>query len=147
MEKMKNSNLLYKRYSNAYSVAKTIIVFGGSLKVIGIVVGILFLIIAIINIDKALTVMAGSIILALFFGLFFYALGVLICAMGEMNRAVLDTAINTSTLFSDEIKYRIIFSQNKLQETQNKSIEYECSECKQSVSADATVCPNCGTKL
>ncbi len=101
---------MVKRYTDAYLVARTTTVIGEMIKVGG------FLVAALIvaggwfmdsKFGAGFVGYAGS-ILGLVLVLVFYVLGVLVVAQGQILRATLDTAVNSSTQVSKEDVARIL---------------------------------------
>lgn len=104
---------LFTRYQDAYHVANVIVIVGSICKAIGFILGGLLAFGGIylysnangFNVDGIIGVIAT--ISGIFLSLLFFILGTLICAVGEINRATLDTAVNTSTFLSNEDRARI----------------------------------------
>jgi len=93
--------LLTKRYQNAYLVANTTNAIGSFIKGIGILLGVIICVAAFVGGSKIGTVVGvvgviGGIVVGCFIAMF----GVLICALGQVLRATLDVAVNTSPLLS-----------------------------------------------
>lgn len=105
--------VLSKRYSNAYKVAKGIITYGGITKGITLVLGIGILLIgAFLAVNGGFTLGPGLLLAVMGIGLVIggYIAGVLIQASGQLMLTTVDTAVNTSTLISVDEKGRIIGS-------------------------------------
>lgn len=86
------------RYNDAYSVGEGLIGYGGLLKVIGIVLGILMGLVAFGGASIHPTIVLMSLVLAVFIGGTFYSMGIFISGIGQMLTASLDTAVNTALL-------------------------------------------------
>ena len=98
-----------KRYFDAYRVAKTIDGFGSIIKAIGIIFALLLVLIGVFAYSQSrgesvvVAVSILSIILGISIGGLFFVVGVLVSAQGQVLKASLDTAVNTSPfLLSDE---------------------------------------------
>jgi hypothetical protein len=95
------------RYGDGYRAARTAVLMGTLIKVLGAPLGLLA--------GFGAYAAAGAfgqgprgvgLLLALFFGAgafaLFFALGVLACALGRLKRAALDAAVNTSPFLTNE---------------------------------------------
>ena len=97
------------RYRDAYSVAESIIGWGVLLKVLGIVGAIAIAVFGLVaGANFGMGAIVASFIVAASVGATLYALGVTVAAQGQIIRAVLDTAVNTSPLLSTEEKRDVI---------------------------------------
>src|SRR5439155_25055367 len=97
------------RYRDAYSVAQVTIAWGTLLKILGIIAGVatVFLgFVAATNFGMG-AIIASFVVAASVAGIM-YALGVTVAAQGQIIRAILDTAVNTSPLLSTEQKREVI---------------------------------------
>lgn len=97
---------LMRRYTDAYMVARTISGAGETIKVVGFAVAAC---IALAGCAAASQVGTSFGFVAFFFGAAvavpFYVLGILVSAQGQMLKATLDTAVNSSPLLSqDEVR-------------------------------------------
>ncbi|SRR5579885_344042 len=105
---------LMNRYKDAYLVARVTVRFGGIIKLIGIIIGALFAIIGFISIgngragDAAFAVGFVSIVFGIFAGVLFYIVGVFVSAQGQILKASLDSAVNSSPFLGDEHRARIM---------------------------------------
>ena len=104
---------LLKMYGDAYLVAKTVVGIGSLLKVAGVLFAVAILAVTLMiisgltgsNADAALFI---GIFLAIVIGLMFYAFGTLIAAQGQITKASLDSAVNSSPFLTDEFRARIM---------------------------------------
>jgi hypothetical protein len=106
------STPLGRRYADAYAVARTIVGLGGTVKVLAYVVGGL---VAFAVIVEAVQGGAGSqlvttslVLAGSAAAIAIYVLGVLVTAVGQILRATLDTAVNTSPLLAKDDVRRIM---------------------------------------
>ena len=104
-----NTELLIKRYKDAYTVATVIISFGTALKVIGLLVGAGMFIGGFAFTENAesmthqlkeIYIVAGAVI-GIVLWLIFYVLGVLSSCQGQVLRASLDEAVYVCPFFTD----------------------------------------------
>jgi hypothetical protein len=103
---------LMKRYRDAYLVGKVIDGFGGLVKAIGMVVAALLvvagLLLAVNGREAAFALGVVGIFSGIFVGLLFYLLGVLVSAQGQILKASLDSAVNTSPFLVNEHRAKIM---------------------------------------
>lgn len=98
-------NALMSRYRDSYLVARTVTAFGEVVKIIASVIGGVILLIALIAGGQSAWYFFGGIILAAVVGIPIYVLGVLVTAQGQILKATLDTAVNSSPLLTkDEMR-------------------------------------------
>jgi hypothetical protein len=106
------------RYLDAYRVARATETIGQALKVLAILLAGLCVIIAVAGLRQSLIADLNSfngapvlmgLVAAVAVGIPFYALGILVCAIGQVLKATLDTAVHTSPLFdkSDVVQIMI----------------------------------------
>ena len=96
------------RYQDGYRVAKLINGFGQTCKVAGIGLGGLILLgCAMAPSGSSFLVVIGLVVGSIV-GFAGWAIGVLISAQGQMVKATLDTAVNTSPFLSNEERARIM---------------------------------------
>jgi hypothetical protein len=90
---------VFARYKEAYRMAKATITFGNIIKVLALIIGIL-LIVAGFNasVQYGPNAFFASLLLVAFIAIPIFIAGFLVSAQGEILRAVLDTAVNTSPL-------------------------------------------------
>lgn len=102
----RGSSPLIGRYTDAYLIARTTNGFGQAIKVIGLILGVL---IAVVGAGKLGDGPAGAFagfLLGAVVALPAYVLGVIVSAQGQILKATLDTAVNSSPLLShDEIRH------------------------------------------
>ncbi len=104
---------LLTRYKDAYLVAKATVGFGGLIKGIGVVLAILIALAAITMAIQTngeiafipLLMGAGT---ASFVGVLIYLLGILVSAQGQILKASLDSAVNTSPFLSNAQRANIM---------------------------------------
>jgi heme/copper-type cytochrome/quinol oxidase subunit 4 len=105
---------LMKRYTDAYLVARATNGFGILIKVIGIVIGILLALIGFMVASQSGPRDPMSIlgIIGIAFGVFtgalFYIIGVLVSAQGQILKASLDSAVNTSPFLTNEDRAKVM---------------------------------------
>jgi hypothetical protein len=101
------------RYRNAYAIANGNIAIGNALKVIGIVLAIVIILAAVSKSSNSFGSSAwimGGLVGGVFVGISAYSIGIWITSQGQMMKATIDTAINTSPLIDNEQKKQIIQS-------------------------------------
>lgn len=94
---------LMRRYSDAYLVASTINTTGQTIKVVGIAAAAAVALGGCaVGSQLGGAVGFAGVLLGAIVALPFYVLGVLVAAQGQILRATIDTAVNTSPLISRE---------------------------------------------
>src|SRR5438105_10188121 len=100
-----------RRYSDAYIVAATIVGFGDTIKALGVGFAAILLVIALIVGTKGI----GGVLIALMIavaavgiGIVLYFLGIVVAAQGQILKASLDTAVNSSPFLPDAARARIM---------------------------------------
>jgi hypothetical protein len=88
------------RYQDAYRIADGAITLGNIIKLVGLVLGGLILLVGVIGASGfgGATVFLGSLIFAVVVAGGGFIAGVFLSAQGQMIRATLDIAVNTSSL-------------------------------------------------
>jgi hypothetical protein len=107
---------LTSRYSDAYRVAATAVVIGATLKILAVCAGGLALIVSMLPVSRAIagagsadsTALLIGLVAAVLVGVPLYALGILVSAHGQVLKATLDTAVNTSPFLANEQKANIL---------------------------------------
>ena len=95
---------IMSRYMDAYLVARTITAVGATVKVIAFVIGGGIALISLVACSQSM-VYAGGIILGAIVAIPIYVLGILVAAQGQILKATLDTAVNSSPLLTkDEMR-------------------------------------------
>jgi hypothetical protein len=110
----KRISALMRRYKDAYLVARAVNGYGSIIKVAGIIIGSLLMLVGLFLVfqrDNTSFALASGVML-LFFGIFvgvlFYLIGILISAQGQILKASLDGAVNTSPFLTDDNRARIM---------------------------------------
>lgn len=108
------------RYIDAYRVANTAVAFGNTVKTVGVVLAALIFIPALLftlasanqTSGNGMALALGALLLGAVFagavGIVFFVLGTLLCAHGQLLRATLDTAVNTSPFLTDDLRSEIM---------------------------------------
>jgi hypothetical protein len=101
------SDSVGRRYSDAYAIARTVISLGGVVKILAYVIGGLIALAGIVaaaqtNASLGSGTAAAGLIGGATAGVPIFVLGVLVSAVGQILRATLDTAVNTSPLLSQD---------------------------------------------
>lgn len=104
------------RYTDAYRVARTTVFIGNLLKVLGVVAGLIIgvTVFALLAGQSRLNPQfeIAGIVLGLFFGggvfAFFFVLGVVISAQGQLIKATLDGAVNASPFLDEEQRAEVM---------------------------------------
>ncbi len=93
------------RYSNAYLIARAIVGFGSAIKIVGVVLGVLIFLASLLASGQYFLVglLFGAVI-----GTLFFLLGIFVSAQGEILKATLDTAVNTSPFLTNDHRARIM---------------------------------------
>ena len=106
------STLLRRRYLDAYRVAKVIVWVGTVVKTVGKVCGLVAFLVGAIGAQHQTDAIIVQLIAGLLFGgmvfLFFFVIGVFISAQGEILKATLDTAVNSSPFLNNESRAEIM---------------------------------------
>lgn len=105
---------LTKRYIDAYLVARAVTGFGSMIKVMGIVIAILLVLIGFVVASQSgprdpisyLGIM--GIVVGVISGALFYIIGVLVSAQGQILKASLDSAVNSSPFLTNEHRAKIM---------------------------------------
>jgi len=98
-----------RRYTDAYRVAGAIITFGAAVKVVGAVVAAIIAVGGLASSEQlGIRGLIGGLLLGAMVGLVFWIAGVFVTAQGQLLRASLDTAVNTSPLFSNTEKAKMM---------------------------------------
>ena len=89
---------IMSRYSDAYAIARSVSAFGATVKFLALVLGVGISILGCSSGSKELWV--GAIGLGAIAGLAIYVLGTLVAAQGQILKATLDTAVNSSQILN-----------------------------------------------
>jgi len=94
---------IISRYSDAYVIARSVSAFGATVKFLALVLGVGISILGFSSGSKELGI--GAIGLGVIAGLAIYVLGTIVAAQGQILKATLDTAVNSSQfLTKDEMR-------------------------------------------
>ena len=96
--------VLMRRYRDAYLVARSTNGFGMLIKIIAVIVGVLLIVIGAFLFNErrgAEPLGLAAIALGVVVGVLFYLLGILISAQGQILKASLDAAVNTSPFLTN----------------------------------------------
>lgn len=105
---------LMHRYSDAYIVASATNGFGGLIKGIGVLIAILLIVIGLGFIsqgrfgDATFALGVVTSVAGILAGVWFYIVGVLVAAQGQILKASLDSAVNGSPFLKNEHKAKIM---------------------------------------
>lgn len=103
------SKVMSGRYTDAYYIADATVAWGSTAKSMGIIVGILIAALGLFMSDRfGIGAVFPFLISAVSVWATFYMFGVLITALGQMLKAILDTAVNTSPLLTNAQKSEIV---------------------------------------
>ena len=94
---------MMSRYTDAYRVARVVVGIGEAVKIISLVIGGILLLIGVAGSESALggfSLLVG-VVLAVIVGGGGFALGTLLAAHGQVLKATLDTAVNTSPFLTN----------------------------------------------
>jgi len=140
---------LRKRYDDAYLVSKAAVGIGNAVKVIGILVAVLIgagtvLLTNQIKGDASLPPLIGGIVTAALVGLICYAFGTLVAAQGQTLKATLDSAVNTSTFLSNELRAKIMSLPSDTTDLAPEKVDFiHCQKCGTTLYPNETACPRC----
>ena len=105
-----HSEKAMSRYTDAYRVAKVIVGMGDFVKGFGLIaatiVGLLGL--GLYSNPSNQAGIIASLVVAVAIGVFFWVLGVLVAAQGQMLKATLDDAVHTSPFLVDEQRAKVM---------------------------------------
>jgi hypothetical protein len=104
---------LTRRYGDAYLVGRTTVGFGSFIKAIGVLSGAIIVLLSILVLadsrDQAMfSLGVMGIVFGCFVGILLYIFGVLVSAQGQVLKATLDGAVNSSPFLIDEDKAEIM---------------------------------------
>ena len=96
------------RYTDAYLIARSVTALGGIVKVIAIAIGGSIAVLGMMAGSQDWRFAFGGVVLAAIVGVPLYVLGVLVAAQGQILKATLDAAVNTSPLLTKDEMRRIM---------------------------------------
>jgi hypothetical protein len=151
---------LTKRYRDAYRVAGFIVGVGDFFKIAGIVlaalIGIGTLVVAgqTRNDQQQIAIFVVGIVIAAFAGGVLFLFGVLVAAQGQLLKASLDSAVNTSPFLTNQDRAKIMALPEPSPDSQNSAdpVSAKVGMTAPSVplvksSTQGLVCSSCGSKL
>jgi hypothetical protein len=102
------------RYTDSFSAAKSIIDFGGVVKILGGCAAVLIILVglSVSNAHDSTPLLWVGVLFGLVAWIFLWAFGVLISAQGHQLKASIDGAVNTSPFLSDEQRAKIMSLQS-----------------------------------
>jgi len=114
--KLTTVGALMFRYRDAYFLARVTTDFGSAIKILGIIIAVVIALLGIVGSGSAgrtaneysAVVVIGSLVFGTIVGLFFYFVGILVSAQGQILKATLDSAVNTSPFLSSENRAKIM---------------------------------------
>jgi hypothetical protein len=115
---------------------------GTAIKAIGIILGVLVALVGLMAGSAQL--MLPAILAAIAVGGFFFVFGALISAQGQVLKASLDNAVNTSPFLNNQQRAAIMslpFGTSVAAGTK------KCPDCAESIKLEALVCKHCGHKF
>ncbi|MGH9872684.1 MAG: hypothetical protein ACRD9S_09475 [Pyrinomonadaceae bacterium] len=104
---------LMKRYWDAYVTARVSDGYGDIIKIIGVVLAVLIALVTLLVASQisggaSFIAMVIGLLFAAFVGVQFYLLGVLVSAQGQILKASLDCAVNSSPFLNNEHRAKIM---------------------------------------
>ena len=93
------------RYTDAYLIARATTAFGATVKFIAIAIGIGIALLALLEGSQSVQIGICGVVLGIIVAIPIYILGILVTAQGQILKATLDTAVNSSPLLTkDEMR-------------------------------------------
>jgi hypothetical protein len=139
-----------RRYADAYVIARTVEGFGATIKGIGIVIGALMVLGSIVAaLESGALISLGGIVIAVAITAVLYLLGTLASAQGQILKATLDTAVNSSEFLSAHDRAQVMsipYGAPRIvtvDEPHRAPVDWRCG-CGQQNPADAPACLECG---
>jgi hypothetical protein len=104
---------LTRRYRDAYLVGRTTVGFGTFIKVIGVLSGAIIVFLSFVTLTKSreqamFSLGVVGIVFGCFVGILLYIFGVLVSAQGQVLKATLDGAVNSSPFLNNDDKAEIM---------------------------------------
>jgi hypothetical protein len=99
-----------ERYTDAYRVASVIVGVGNLIKILGIVSGVVIVLVGfgVASTTNTPSALFAALPVALIIWLVFWALGVFVSAQGQLPKASVDGAVNTSPFLVDQQRARVM---------------------------------------
>ncbi|HYC60829.1 MAG TPA: hypothetical protein VEK79_14800 [Thermoanaerobaculia bacterium] len=134
-----------RRYADAYLVAATIEGFGNTIKVIGIVIAVVLALASFSLARNALGVALAiaGIVIAGAIGTMLFVMGTFAAAHGQLLKATLDGAVNTSPFLDDPERARIMSLPAPSTSRAELAADWSC-RCGQRNPARTLNCLECG---
>lgn len=104
---------LTSRYWDAYTVARVIVGYASLIKTVGVALGAAILLISLMIASQfqgggAFAMFLVGLLNAAGVGMLFYIVGILVAAQGEILKATLDSAVNSSPFLTNEHRAKIM---------------------------------------
>lgn len=141
------SNAVGRRYADAYGVAQVVDGFGSLIKAVGITIGALFVLGGlVIGSQGAIGVMfaVAAVGIGACIATIVWVLGILVSANGQILKASLDVAVNSSRFLNDDDVASVMgLSHAAASSSSLPTSEWRC-RCGQGNSSEESACVLCG---
>jgi hypothetical protein len=153
------------RYIDAYRVAGTVNAFGQAIKIAGLIFGAVIF----VNIAESMRSPGTALIAGAVIGGIFFVIGIIVSAQGQMLKAVVDTAVNSSPFLDDNQRAATMSlsgpvhaygaaddvtaardleaAESEVKVSGDEIAAPFCYHCGAELAADARVCTACGKQL
>jgi hypothetical protein len=153
------------RYVDAYRVAGTINVFGQAIKIAGFI----FAAVIFIGVANSLKSPGAGLVAASIIAAFFFVIGIIVAAQGQMLKAAVDTAVNSSPFLDNNQKAATMSlpgsipsygpaedlagareldaAEEEVRVSDDEVVAPFCYHCGAELTAEARVCTACGKQL
>jgi len=101
------------RYTSAYCTARVLKAVGDKVKLIACVLGGCIALIGLMMYSESVVYAVGGVTSGAIVAIPMYVLGILISVQGQILQAILDTAVNTSSLLTKDEVQEIMLSSSK----------------------------------